>query len=345
MMIKAGVIGATGYAGQQLVQLLKYHPNTEITFLCSNSFAGQKFSELQGNYEEIIDDVLVSVDEAVVKIDEIDVLFLALPHGKSSGLAKKAYDKGVKVVDMGADFRLDTLEEYTRWYETEHACPELLDESIYGLVELKEGIAESKIAASPGCYPTATLLGLAPVLINKLIDTKSIIVDAKSGISGAGKGLNAFKLYCEAAENVKAYKIASHRHTAEIEQELSKMAAEDVTITFTPTLVPMSRGILSTIYATLKADKTREDLLNLYKEFYKEQYFVRVKNDNVETRFVKGTNFCDVSIYLDERTNRVIITSAIDNLIKGSAGQAIQNMNLMFGLDVKTGIAQAAMYI
>ncbi|TDT70634.1 N-acetyl-gamma-glutamyl-phosphate reductase [Hypnocyclicus thermotrophus] len=346
-MIKAGVIGATGYAGQQLVYLLKYHKEVEIIFLSSNSYSGKKYSDVYTNYYGIIDNVLVSTEEALEKYDEIDVLFLALPHGKSIELVKKAVDKGVKVIDLGADYRLDSKEEFEKWYQIEHPYESLLKESEYALVELKdkESIKNSKVIANPGCYPTATLLGIAPLLKKKFIDTKNIIVDAKSGISGAGRGIDIYKLYCEATENVKAYKVASHRHTAEIEQEMSKLANKDIKITFTPTLIPMSRGILSTIYANLKINKTKQELLEIYKEFYKENKFVRIREIDVQTKDVKRTNYCDITINIDNRTNRVIITSVIDNIVKGAAGQAIQNMNVLFDLEENMGIENISIYI
>ena len=343
-MIKAGVIGATGYAGQQLVWFLNMHKEVEIKFLVSNSYAGQEFSSIYRNYKKFLDEKLIGVAEVESRLDEVDVLFMALPHGKSAPFVKLAMDKGVKAIDLGADFRLDSEEEYKEWYKVDYLHPEFIEDAVYGLPEIKrEEVVGSKLVANPGCYPTASILALAPLLKNDLIDKESIIIDAKSGVSGAGRSAKVDTLFSECNESIKAYGVASHRHTAEIEQELSKVGGEDIMLSFTPHLVPMNRGILSVTYSKLKKDVSQEELYELYNEFYQGEYFVRVIDELPETKLVKGTNFCDVAVRVDKRTNKVIAISAIDNLIKGAAGQAVQNMNIMFGLKEEEGLEILAM--
>lgn len=343
-MIRAGIIGATGYAGQQLVWFLNMHKKVEIKFLVSNSYAGQEFSSVYKNYKKFLDDKLIGVDEVESKMDDIDVLFMALPHGKSAPYVKLAMDKGVKSVDLGADFRLDSAQVYKEWYKVDYQHPEFIEEAVYGLPELKrEEVKNAKIVANPGCYPTASILALAPLLKNDLIEKDSIIIDAKSGVSGAGRSAKIDTLFTECNESIKAYGVTTHRHTAEIEQELSKVGEEEIVLSFTPHLVPMNRGILSVTYSKLKKDISQEELYKIYNDFYKNEYFVRVIEELPETKLVKGTNLCDVAVRVDKRTKKVIAISAIDNLIKGAAGQAVQNMNIMFGLDEKEGLEILAM--
>lgn len=345
-MIKGAVIGATGYAGQQLVWFLNNHKYVEIKFLASHTYADEEFSKIYNNYTGIINNKCINMREVEERLEEIDVLFIALPHGKSFDIVQKALEKGVKVIDLGADFRLEDVECYEEWYKLEHKCPELLEEAIYGLVEIyRNEIKNKKLIANPGCYTTASILALYPLLKSKLIDTDSIIIDAKSGVSGAGRGLNTASLYAECNESIKAYGVAGHRHTPEIEQELSKAAGEKILLNFTPHLVPMNRGILSTCYGKLKNNISQEEVYKIYEEFYKNDYFVRIVDTLPETRNVRGSNFCDIGIKVDKRTNRVIVVSAIDNLIKGAAGQAVQNMNLIFGLEEGEGINMPSMAI
>lgn len=345
-MIKGAVIGATGYAGQQLVWFLNNHKYVEIKFLASHTYADEEFSKIYNNYTGIINNKCINMREVEERLEEIDVLFIALPHGKSFDIVQKALEKGVKVIDLGADFRLEDVECYEEWYKLEHKCPELLEEAIYGLVEIyRNEIKNKKLIANPGCYTTASILALYPLLKSKLIDTDSIIIDAKSGVSGAGRGLNTASLYAECNESIKAYGVAGHRHTPEIEQELSKAAGEKILLNFTPHLVPMNRGILSTCYGKLKNNISQEEVYKIYEEFYKNDYFVRIVDTLPETRNVRGSNFCDIGIRVDKRTNRVIVVSAIDNLIKGAAGQAVQNMNLIFGLEEGEGINMPSMAI
>ena len=338
-MIKAGIVGATGYAGEQLAWLLYKHPKVKVEFYASHNYADITYNEIYNNFYGYIDDICVNMETAISKLSNINVLFIALPHGKSFEITEKALSLGVKVIDLGADFRLKAKDVYEEWYGVKHESSELLDNAVYGLTELnREAIKNCNLLANPGCYPTATILALTPLLKNNLIDTKSIIVDAKSGVSGAGRAANIGSLFTECNESIKAYAVATHRHTPEIEQELCKASIEDVMICFTPHLVPMNRGILSTCYGTLKKDVTTEELIALYREFYKGNFFIKIIDGLPQTRWVRGSNLCHIGIKVDKRTNRVVIISAIDNLIKGAAGQAVQNMNIMFGLEETTSL-------
>ena len=343
-MIKAGIIGATGYAGEQLTWFLHKHPQVTVEFYCSHNYTDISYNEIYTNYYGFIDDICVNMDSAINKLCDINVLFIALPHGKAFEITEKALCLGVKVIDLGADFRLKSKELYETWYGVKHEGAQFLDKAVYGLSELNRAAIKScNLLANPGCYPTATILALTPLLKNKLIDINTIIVDAKSGVSGAGRSASIGSLFTECNESIKAYGVATHRHTPEIEQELSKASDENVIISFTPHLVPMNRGILSTCYGSLKKELTTEELLALYRDFYKDDYFIKIINGLPETRWVRGSNLCHIGIKVDTRTNRVIIISAIDNLIKGAAGQAVQNMNIMFGLKETTGLEVIAM--
>ncbi|OFI01357.1 N-acetyl-gamma-glutamyl-phosphate reductase [Clostridium acetireducens DSM 10703] len=343
-MINAGIIGSTGYAGEQLVWILHNHSKVNVKFYSSYSYANTNFSEIYGNYYGVIEDICVDMEEAINKFNEIDVLFIALPQGKSFEITKKALNLGVKVIDLGADFRLNSKNIYENWYGIEHQCDELLEKAVYGLTELnREKIKQSNLLANPGCYPTATILALAPILKNNLVDINSIIIDAKSGVSGSGRNANISSLFTECNESIKPYGVAAHRHTPEIEQELGKISGKNIKVSFTPHLIPMNRGILSTCYASLKLDLTTEYIRELYKDFYKNDYFIKVINGIPETRWVRGSNLCHIGVKVDKRTNRIIVMSVIDNLIKGASGQAVQNMNTMFGLEEKTGLEFIAM--
>ena len=343
-MIKAGIIGATGYAGEQLAWLLYKHPKVNVEFYSSHNYADIPYNEIYNNYYGFIESICVNMETAISKLSNINVLFIALPHGKAFDITQKALSLGVKVIDLGADYRLKSKEVYEEWYGVKHESAELLENAVYGLTELnREAIKKCNLLANPGCYPTATILALTPLLKNNLIDINSIIVDAKSGVSGAGRAASIGSLFTECNESIKAYAVASHRHTPEIEQELSKVSSGNVIITFTPHLVPMNRGILSTCYGTLNSDLTTEELIDLYRAFYKEDYFIKILNALPETRWVRGSNLCHIGIKVDKRTKRVIIVSAIDNLIKGAAGQAVQNMNIMFGLEETLGLDIIAM--
>lgn len=338
-MIKAGIIGSTGYSGEELTGLLYRHPNVEIDFLCSHSYVGENFSSLYGNLKKFVDHKCVSDEEAYKRMSNIDILFTALPSGKALEFGKAAIENKIKFIDIGSDFRLKSLELYREWYDLEHKYADLLEKSVYGLPELNRSkIKEADFIANPGCYPTASTLALAPLVKNALIDVKNIIIDAKSGVSGAGRKASIGNLFVECNDSIKAYGVTTHRHTPEIEQNLSELSKEDVKLTFTPHLIPMSRGILSVCYGKLLSNITEKDLMDLYRNFYKDEYFVRVIDEIPETRWVKGSNFCDISLRVDSRTNRVIVMSAIDNLVKGAAGQAVQNMNLMFHLKENTAL-------
>lgn len=343
-MIRAGVVGATGYAGAQLVWILTRHREVGIEFVSSHNYADISFDEIYKSFSGFVEGKCITMEQALERLDSIDALFIALPHGKAFELTQKALSLGVKVIDLGADFRLNARETYESWYGVTHELPELLNSAVYGLCELnRERIKNSSLLANPGCYPTATILGLAPLLKHKLIDPATIIIDAKSGVSGAGRSANIATLFTECNESIKAYGAPAHRHTPEIEQELGKLAGQELFVSFTPHLVPMNRGILSTCYGTLKEDISEAELKALYREFYKDETFVKILDTLPETRWVRGSNLCHIGMRIDPRTNRVLVMSVIDNLIKGAAGQAVQNMNLMFGLEEKEGLEFLAM--
>lgn len=345
-MIKVAVLGATGYAGIELVRILSQHPEVELKVLGSHSFDGQPISEVYQNFAHILDMTCEELD--LDKVAQCDVAFTALPHGASKDVIPSLIEKGIKVIDLSGDFRYDDIKIYEKWYGTEHSSPELLSEAVYGLCELyRDKVKKARLIGNPGCYTTCSILGAYPVLKSGLGKSENIIIDAKSGVTGAGRGLGLPLHFCECTENTKAYKVATHRHTSEIEQELSKAAGEEVMISFTPHLIPQKRGILSTIYVNLNKSCTTEELVNIYKDFYKDEFFVRVKDAGKlpETKHVAGSNFVDIGVVVDERLNRAVIVSAIDNIYKGAAGQAVQNMNLMFGLDEKTGIDNAGFYL
>lgn len=339
-MIKAGIIGATGYAGQQLASLLVNHPEAEIKFVSSNSYAGQLFSDIYPQFYKILDMPLLSTEEAKAAMSDVDVVFTALPNGLVFELAQLALEKGIKIIDFSADFRLDNPDVYEEWYKTEHTAKDLISKQVYGLAELwRDKIKGADLIANPGCYTTASILAISALLREDgLVDTDHIIIDAKSGITGSGRKKDLSLLYAEAGESVKAYGIAHHRHTPEIEQELSKVAGKEIQVQFTPHLMPMKRGILATIYVDLKKDVTEDDLYAVYEKYYGDENFIRIRRGMCETRFVVGTNFCDISVRVDQRTHRAIITSCIDNMVKGAAGQAVQNMNAAFGLEETAGL-------
>jgi N-acetyl-gamma-glutamyl-phosphate reductase len=338
-MVKAGIVGATGYAGYQLSVILSQHKNVSIVFMSSHNYSNMKLSDIYGNLRGFLDTVCIDIQSVEKKLHEIDVLFLALPHGQSFELVDKALSLGVKVIDLGADYRLKDQKEYEKWYGVEHKLADRLLEAVYGLPELnREAIKKSNLVANPGCYPTASILAIAPLLSAGIVDNASLIIDAKSGVSGAGRSANISSLFCECGESVKAYSVASHRHTPEIEQQLSDVAGDKIVLSFTPHLVPMSRGILATCYGNLSRHIPQDDLYGLYRDYYKNETFVRIVENLPETRHVKGSNICEIALRVDERTNRVIAVSAIDNLIKGAAGQAVQNMNILFGFYEHAGI-------
>ena len=338
MKIKAGIVGATGYAGAELVSLLTAHPEAEISAISSVSFEGDKLSDVYPSYT-FLNDMICENQDAVV--EKSDVIFAALPHGLSQELAAKCIDAGKAFIDLGADFRLESEEEYTEWYGGTFLDKKLHEQAVYGLPEFfRDKINGKKLVANPGCYTTCSPLAIAPAIVNGLVSTKGIICDCKSGVTGAGRKPNQGNHYPELNEGFHAYKVASHRHTPEIEQTLSKLSGEKVIITFVPHLLPVNRGILATVYADIKDGVTFEQIRKAYEDFYKDEFFVRLLDDGkcADIHNIKYSNFCDVSIHHDKRANKLVACAAIDNMVKGAAGQAIQNMNIIFGLDEKTGL-------
>ena len=344
-MIKVGIIGATGYAGAELVRILTGHPDAELVWLGSKSYADRSFSEIYGSMAGIVDEKCMAEDIAALS-DKADVIFTATPQGLCASLVNEEILKKVKIVDLSADFRIKDPARYEEWYGIHHPSPQYLDEAVYGLPELnRDRISHARIIANPGCYPTCSILSIYPALENGLIDPDTIIIDAKSGTTGAGRGAKTANLYCEVNENIKAYGVASHRHTPEIEDQLGYAAGKEIILNFTPHLVPMERGILVTAYASLRRDVSWEDVRAVYDSFYKDEKFVRVLGTErvPETRYVRGSNYADVGFRVDTRTRRLIMMGAIDNLVKGAAGQAVQNMNLLFGLPEDEGLTAAPM--
>lgn len=339
-MIKAGIVGATGYAGQELLRLLMQHPECEVKYITSRSYVDQRYSSVFGNFMKVVDDRCIE-KEMIELAKDVDVLFIALPHGIASANINEELLSLTKVIDLGADFRLKDINIYDEWYKTEHKSAELLEKAVYGLCELhRDEISKARLIANPGCYTTCSILSLTPLLKEDMIETDSIVIDAKSGVTGAGRGLDLGIHYSECNESVKAYKLAAHRHTPEIEQELSIAAGKNIVLTFTPHLIPMNRGILVTAYAKLKDETTYENVKRAYEKYYKDEYFIRLLKEGTfpETKWVKGSNFCDINFTIDKRTQRIVVVAAIDNLLKGAAGQAVQNMNIVFGLEEKKGL-------
>lgn len=345
-MIKVAIVGSTGYSGQELVRLLIKRGDVEIKYLSSHSYVGKIYSEIYPNFKGMAD-IECSEADILKFARECDVIFLALPHGiASKEITKEVLEENCKIIDLGADFRLKDKKTYEKWYGVEHFGGNLLEQAVYGLPELnREKIKGAKLIANPGCYATCSILSIAPLLKAGIINPKNIIIDAKSGVSGAGRSLSFGSLYCECNENIKAYKIRSHRHTPEIEQVLGEFGGEN--LTFTPHLIPVNRGILATSYVELTKNISQNEAREIYKEFYKNEHFIRVLNDenSAEIKNVKGSNFFDTNVFKDERTNRLIITSAIDNLVKGASGQAVQNLNILFNLDEKTGLENLGVYL
>ncbi len=344
-MIKTAVLGATGYTGVELVRLLVGHPDAKPVFLSSGSSAGKCYSEVHPQFYGKVDLELQQMKVEMIP-EEVDLVFTALPHGKSAPVVSELLSAGYKVIDLSADFRLLEKELYCTWYDFNHPDVSLLGKAVYGLPELySESIKGSGFIANPGCYPTSILLALAPLLKEKVIKSSSIVIDSKSGVSGAGRSPKQAFHFPDCTENFKAYRVAGHQHTAEIEQELGRIAGESLVVTFTPHLIPMIRGILSTIYCEPGEEVNENDLNKVYTSFYKNCPFVRVLEGAKlpETRMVRGTNYCDLALKYDKRTNRIILISAIDNLVKGAAGQAVQNMNIMLGLPEEAGLDQLAL--
>lgn len=340
--IKAGIIGASGYAGAELVRILANHPQVEVTAISSHSYEGKKIADVYAGFYQILDIQFVSAEEVITKCD---VIFASMPHGHSEVLAKKAIDLGKKFIDLGADFRLDKEVDYQTWYTLSYQEKELHCKQVYGLPEFqRDKIKSASLIGNPGCYPTASALGLYPLIKEQLVDVKHIIIDAKSGVTGAGKGLNENGHFPRCNESFHSYKAGEHRHTPEIEQTLSYMGKCEASITFVPHLLPVNRGILATIYADLIKPMRYDEIYALYAKQYENERFVRLlpKGAYADIKFVQYSNYCDISLHLDERNHRIIITSAIDNMVKGAAGQAIQNMNIMFDLPEDMGLSMIA---
>ena len=337
-MIKVGIIGATGYAGSELVRLITQHPKAELVTMTSQSYAGQEYKEVYSNYSHL--DYVCEEEHIEEMAEKCDVIFLALPHGVASKKINADILSKTKIIDLGADFRIQYVDVYEKWYTT-HYSKDILPEAVYGLCEInRDKIKGKRIVANPGCYTSCSILSLYPLVKEGMIDLSSIIIDAKSGATGAGRGLSLGNHYCELNESVKAYKVASHRHTPEIEEQLSIAAGQDIVLNFTPHLIPMDRGILATCYATLNKKYTYDDIRKAYEKHYGNEHFIRLTKEGVfpETKWVKGSNFVDIGFTVDERTNRVIVIGALDNLFKGAAGQAVQNMNIIMGIEETTGI-------
>lgn len=354
-MIKAGIIGATGYAGGELVRILMGHKDAEIKWYGSRSYVEKKYADVYRNMFKLVEDVCRD-DNLKELAGQVDVIFTATPQGFLASMLDEELLSAVKVIDLSADYRIKDVNVYEKWYGIEHKSPQFLPEAVYGLCEInREAVKGARLVANPGCYPTCSALSVLPLLKEGLIDPATIIIDAKSGTSGAGRSAKTANLYCEVNENIKAYGVAGHRHTPEIEEQLSCAAGEPVILNFTPHLVPMNRGILITAYASLKekcgmdggsVQLVEEQVRAAYEKYYHEEKFVRLLPPGVcpETKWVEGSNYVDVNVVVDPRTGRVIMMGAMDNLVKGAAGQAVQNMNLMFGLKESEGLELVPMF-
>ena len=345
-MIKVGIIGATGYAGGELVRILMGHKEAEIVWYGSRSYIDQKYADVYRNMFQIVDAKCMddNMDELA---EQIDVIFTATPQGLCASLINEEILSKTKIIDLSADFRLKDVKVYEEWYKIEHKAPQYIDEAVYGLCEInRDKVKDARIVANPGCYTTCSILTAYPLAKEGLIDMSTLIIDAKSGTSGAGRGAKIANLYCEVNESIKAYGVTTHRHTPEIEEQLGYANGSPIVINFTPHLVPMNRGILVTAYANLAKDVTYEDVKAAYDKYYDKEYFVRVLPKDVcpETRWVEGSNFVDIGFKIEPRTNRIIAMGALDNLVKGAAGQAVQNMNLLFGFEENEGLKIAPMF-
>ena len=344
-MVKIGIAGASGYTGLELIRLLAGHPEAELTVLTSETFQGQNIAEVFPSLNGVVDLKLRPLDNSITQ--DCSVLFLALPHIAAMDKLPVYLQSDCKTIDLSADYRLKDPKDYSDWYSVTHKHPELLEQAVYGLPELhRQAIQTARFIANPGCYPTSVILALAPLLKTGWVDLSSIISDSKSGVSGAGRKPSLSTHYAEVNEGISPYGLAGHRHTPEMEQELSALAGKPVRLTFSPHLVPMTRGMLSTIYINLNEPISDEKLVEHYRSFYKDEYFVRVLNPGkfASSQHVMSSNFCDIGLKVDSRNQRLIITSALDNLIKGASGQAIQNMNIMLGLDEKMGLTARATF-
>ena len=350
-MVKVGIIGATGYAGNELVRLLMGHKDVEIMWYGSRSYIDKKYAEVYQNMFEIVEDTCLD-DNMEELASKVDVIFTATPQGFLAGVLTEEILSKVKIIDLSADFRIKDVRTYEKWYKIEHRSPQFIEEAVYGLCEInRDKVKGARLIANPGCYTTCSILTAYPLVKEGLIDPDTLIIDAKSGTSGAGRGAKLPNLFCEVNENMKAYGVTNHRHTPEIEEQLGYAAGKEIVVNFTPHLVPMNRGILATEYATLnkKADgtlPTYEEVKVVYDKYYKNEKFVRVLEKDIcpETKWVEGSNYVDVNFKIDERTGRIVMMGALDNLVKGAAGQAVQNMNLLFGFDEAEGLNLVPMF-
>lgn len=337
--VKASIAGASGYTGVELVRLLARHPAVELATLTSETHAGRRISDVIPSLRSWAEYELAALSPDIA--DSCDILFLALPHTAAMASVPGFLERSCKVIDLSADFRLHDAKVFEQWYHTPHQTPDCLGRAVYGLPELyRDKIRSAGLVANPGCYPTSVVLALAPLMGVDWVDADSIVADSKSGISGAGRKANPATQFAECNEGLSAYNLASHRHTPEIEQELSALAGREIRLTFSPHLVPMTRGLLSTVYVNMVRDVTLADLTGRYREFYKDEPFVRILHpgEYANTHFVVHSNYCDIGLQVDTRNRRIIVTSAIDNLMKGASGQAVQNMNIMLGIDETTAL-------
>ena len=350
-MVKVGIIGATGYAGNELVRLLMGHKDVEIMWYGSRSYIDKKYAEVYQNMFEIVEDTCLD-DNMEELASKVDVIFTATPQGFLAGVLTEEILSRVKIIDLSADFRIKDVKTYEKWYKIEHKSPQFIEEAVYGLCEInRDKVKGARLIANPGCYTTCSILTAYPLVKEGLINPDTLIIDAKSGTSGAGRGAKLPNLFCEVNENMKAYGVTNHRHTPEIEEQLGYAVGKEIMVNFTPHLVPMNRGILATEYATLnkKADgtlPTYEEVKAVYDKYYKNEKFVRVLEKDIcpETKWVEGSNYVDVNFKIDERTGRIVMMGALDNLVKGAAGQAVQNMNLLFGFDEAEGLNLVPMF-
>ncbi len=344
-MVKVGIIGSTGYAGNEIVRLLLGHEDVEIKWLVSKSFAGQRYQDIYRNFFEIID-MDCSGEDIEGLADSVDIIFTATPQGFLAGVLNERILEKCRVIDLSADFRIKDVKVYEKWYGIEHKSPQFIDEAVYGLTEInRKDIAGTRLLANPGCYTTCSILTAYPLVREKMIDPKTLIINALSGVTGAGRGAKVANLFCEVNESAKAYGVTTHRHTPEIEEQLGYAYGQEFAISFTPHLVPMNRGILATESASLTADYSYDDIRAVYDKYYKNERFIRVLDKDMcpETRFVEGSNYTDIGFKIDERTKRIIMMGALDNLVKGAAGQAVQNMNVMCGFDEGKGLTAIPM--
>ncbi len=339
-MIKVGIIGITGYTGFELLKIFYSHKDADVEYIASRSQEGKNIAQIYPQLSSLLSIKIEKID--LDRIKELDAVFLALPHTVSMEIADKIYGYS-RIIDLSADFRLSDVDVYEKWYKSKHKAKKLIEKAVYGLSEInKDKIRNAQLVANPGCYATSVIIPLLPVI--NIIDINSIISDSKSGTSGAGRGLKEGLQFCEVNENFKAYSVAKHRHTPEIEEFLSSFSNKHIQLTFTPHLLPMQRGMLSTIYVTLNESMDKDSIFDLYDKFYKNSPFVRIRRELPAINDVKGTNFCDIGFEVDKRNNRLIIISVIDNLIKGASGQAVQNMNIMFNVNETEGLLPYPFY-